>query len=448
MGKMSHEDFMNKLSNLQPNKYTVLEEYQGTHTPILIKYNDCGHEKKVSPTSLYKGHGCGLCQHNVPITLETFNERLNFRYKGEIKLIGPMISPKINAKFLHVPCNAEFDCTPERILIVKNACPCCGYNSKQQPFVNDIYATNKLLYESLVNKENGHRYRAHSNKIVEFYCPYCGDVVSKSINEAQSRGICCKNCISKRKGSYGERLIGSILSSLNIKFKSEYSPNWVKPYRYDFYFKTNSQEYIIEVDGQWHYKDNTKKGMTVDQRQEIDRIKDKMASEHGIIVIRIDANYGSHNRRKYMFDSIKNNTELNTLFDLSCIDLQECEINSCKNVYDEIIHIWNDGTYSPKLISQQLNVSIDYVRERLKVGCENNDIPYTYDELKQINKLYSVNPVNAQKVLCNETNEIFLSYSEANRKYHADVSTYFSSGTWRTTGHLPDGTKLTWTKIK
>ncbi len=48
--------------------------------------------------------------------------------------------------------------------------------------------------------------------------------------------------------------------------------------------------------------------------------------------------------------------------------------------------------------------------------------------------------------MCNETGEVFTSFAEAQRKYYCVLSNYFKVNA-KYSGKLPDGTKLTWTKI-
>jgi hypothetical protein len=49
-------------------------------------------------------------------------------------------------------------------------------------------------------------------------------------------------------------------------------------------------------------------------------------------------------------------------------------------------------------------------------------------------------------VLCNETGEIFEGYKIPKEKYGAHIAGYFNKNS-KYSGTLPDGTKLTWTKL-
>ena len=66
---------------------------------------------------------------------------------------------------------------------------------------------------------------------------------------------------------------------LKIDFETEYSPEWIKPKRYDFYF----DGIIVEMDGGLgHGNYNSLNNMSGEDSKSIDNYKDKMAIEHGI----------------------------------------------------------------------------------------------------------------------------------------------------------------------
>ena len=73
------------------------------------------------------------------------------------------------------------------------------------------------------------------------------------------------------------------------------------------------------------------------------------------------------------------------------------------------------------------------------------------DEIKALNRKYRYKiygATNSIKVLCNETGEVFNSFEEAERKYHAHLSNYFKFDNIHFSGTLPDGTRLTWKKYE
>lgn len=118
---------------------------------------------------------------------------------------------------------------------------------------------------------------------------------------------------------------------MNISFETEKKFEWCKylfkeKYRqgsYDYYFKLNNKEYIIEMDGGWHTQDNSMSKQTAEESRYIDDEKDKLAREHDVEVIRIDCDYINYNYHTHIKQNILINDKLNELFDLSFINWDE-----------------------------------------------------------------------------------------------------------------------------
>ena len=88
--------------------------------------------------------------------------------------------------------------------------------------------------------------------------------------------------------SYGEIKIAELLKENNVKFKSQYIfPNFSR--RYDFAILNEDGEPIqlIEFDGEQHYVESEFFNITLEEQQEIDKIKTEFAESLGIPLIRI-----------------------------------------------------------------------------------------------------------------------------------------------------------------
>lgn len=131
----------------------------------------------------------------------------------------------------------------------------------------------------------------HTRKYVKGICPYChkesdwirGDGLT-------SHSVLSCGCTTESKGEQEIRLL---LTSLNIPFEQEktfktcINPNTNRPLRFDFYVNNS---YIIEFDGEQHFKQNGLYGQNVErflQAQERDKIKNKWCVENNIPIIRI-----------------------------------------------------------------------------------------------------------------------------------------------------------------
>jgi len=228
-----------------------------------------------------------------------------------------------NIKYYQYRCNKCGFCDDrswliESDLLKGNGCKCCCTAPKViVDGINDIPTTAPFMVKFFQGGyDEAKQYTKGSTKKIYPICPDCGRVKNKeiiisSIYKTHSIGCSCSDGYS-----YPNKITFNMLEQLNINFIPEYSPDWIKLRKYDFYFEKDNIKYIVELDGMFHYIDNTRNGQTKEESRMIDDYKDDMADRHGIEMIRIDC-------RKSEVDFIKNNIKdsiLNKLFDLSKID--------------------------------------------------------------------------------------------------------------------------------
>jgi hypothetical protein len=281
-----------------------------------------------------------------------------------------------NRKYYTYKCNKcgyITDAIESAILNNKNKCACCCNKVTLVGF-NDITTTVPWMISFFQGGiEEAKLYTKYSNKKVYPICPDCGRIKTKpmtihSIYENHSIGCSCND-----GKSYPEKFIFKLLELLNIEFVCEYSPKWISPKRYDFYFKLNNKEYIIEADGGWHKHYNNLSGQTQEESKLIDEYKDKLANEHNIEVIRIDCEYSDS---KYIKDNIIN-SKLNILFDLNNINWLECNAFALSNRAKFACEIRkNNPTISAGEIAKIMNMSVLPIRNYLKTGNELNWCEY------------------------------------------------------------------------
>ena len=384
-------------------------------------------------------------------THEEFVRDFNNLYGEEYEVNSKYINAITPIDIKHKKCGFSFHRTPNYLLSKKNCiCPKCyphQSTTRTIPYINDIYTTNKKLYDLLLNKEDGHKFKESSNKEIWFKCPYCGEHLYRKINSVNRQGLSCPKCGDGI--SYPEKFMYNLLSQLNIEFKYQYSPKWIQPYKYDFCFIYNNKKYIIEMDGGLGHGNLTFYNRQDDKGKIIDNYKDDLAKQHEYIIIRIDCNYNNISSR---YDYIKNNifnSELKNILNLNNINLKECDSFAEISILIKVSKLWNDNIRSYDKLGKELHINRDAIRNYLKKCSETKLIKESYEEVLSIVRKFSNEKLaisKGQKVLCNETGEIFNRYREANEKYHAELSNYFCKK-YKTSGHLPDGTRLTWTKI-
>lgn len=274
----------------------------------------------------------------------TITER---EYRQRVHTNGMSI---INDKWYKHTCNK---CGWTEGWIIENAllngigCSCCCASPQiLVQGINDIPTTDPWMVKYFQDGcEEAKLYTRASGKKIYAICPDCGEIRKNPISIHQ---IYCNKSISCPCGdgqSYPNKFMYSLLKQLNIIFKSEYSPEWIKPRRFDFYIP--SKKIIIEMDGEFHFRDNGMNGITAEESQKIDTGKDRKAFEHEIYVIRINSKFSK-------LKSIKDNileSKLSEIFNLSNIDWLKCEEFALNNLIRKVYDLKRND---PQITTQQL----------------------------------------------------------------------------------------------
>lgn len=395
----------------------------------------------------------------ITLTNEEFQEKFYNKFdKNEYTLISQYISASDFIKIRH-NCGYEFEKKPKNIMPEKEHlnCPKCFCNLYTDviPGINDMATTNPELIPLLKDPEDAYRYKTNTNKKIYFICPVCGNEIYKSGNEVHKHGLQCKYCSDGF--SYAEKFMKSILNQLKVDYIHQYNPDWARPYRYDFYFKVNNKEYIVEMDGGLGHGNFTLNGKQDITGKQIDAKKDVLAKLHNIKVIRIDCNYiDIENRYDYIKEHILI-SEVAQILNLSKINFSLCRVVAEKSIFISVCDLVKQGMRSFVEIAEKLEISNTTVSRYLKTACESGYLNMDYKDLKkqslalgyEKNKQRNENNPNGfnrTPVKCIETGEIFNSMDAADKKYGGCVSSYLS-GRIKYTGHLDNGTVLHWKRI-
>lgn len=226
--------------------------------------------------------------------------------------------------------------------------------------VNDIQTLKPEVVRFLVNKEDALKYSSTTSKLLDFKCDICGHEFQSSLVYFPLTLPC--GCYSAQ--SYPNRFIIELFNQLNIPYISELRKKhfeWCENYRYDLFFEYEGKRYIIEMDGGFHK--NEKEKYT-------DMIKDNIANQNGIEVIRIDCDYKNAKER---FSYIKNNTinsMLSEVIDLSNVDWDNINMKILTtNNAKEVWRLKEIG-FTSKKISNILNISVSEVDRHTRHGYE------------------------------------------------------------------------------
>ncbi|MDP4146623.1 MAG: hypothetical protein Q8936_19465 [Bacillota bacterium] len=222
-----------------------------------------------------------------------------------------------------------------------HGCSCCGGNDIVVEDINSIITTAPWMIPIINNEEFCKTHTHSSHDKIYPTCSYCGRVKDKSmpINIIYKNKTI--NCICTDYISYPNKFMTEFLKQLHIEFEAEYNPKWckykfkdkIKTGRYDFYFKLNNKQYIIEMDGSFHNQYNNRNNQTAEESKFIDDEKDRLALEYNIEVIRIDCDYGNINDRfEYIKNNILQNDKLNKLFNFTNINWDKVEKFALSNL--------------------------------------------------------------------------------------------------------------------
>ena len=243
-------------------------------------------------------------------------------------------------------------------------CACCN-NLVVVPGINDICTTDPWMIPYFQGgEEEAKLYVSGSMKEVYPICPDCGRVKDKlmpirEIREKYSIGCTCKDSVS-----YPNKFLFSMFEQLGIEFKREYRISDINQMRYDFMFKLNEIQYLVEADGGLHFKSAFK---TKEEQYKNDRFKDKLAKDNGYILIRIST------LKSNKKDIVKNilNSDLNKLLDLSLIDWDKCDVDATNNIVKEVCEYANKHPeLSQRQIGEMLQLSQSCVGKYIRKGKE------------------------------------------------------------------------------
>lgn len=276
-------------------------------------------------------------------------------------------------------------------------CSVCSGRSVQIG-VNDIATTHPYCIEYLVDKSNAYKYSFGSNVKIEWKCPTCKNVVSKSPNKFLQLKNFCQICSDHI--SYPEKYIREFLIQLGIDFKHGVKFSWSNKI-YDFYIK--QYNCIIEVNGMQHYKENcfdAYGGRTYRQECDNDLNKYENAIKNGI------DNYITIDARKSDPTWMKNsiiNSDIKKWKDISFdkIDWNLCHYNSLKSIVENVANDYKNGEHNLHILSKRYNKSYNTIKSYLKQAAISGLCDYSVE--KSLKEAYTN---NAKRVVLTQSKPV------------------------------------------
>ncbi|WP_022753354.1 hypothetical protein [Butyrivibrio fibrisolvens] len=274
-----------------------------------------------------------------------------------------------------------------------SGCACCSKPTHVVvPEINSIAKTNPEIVKFFENGvEEASQYTSHSMRKIIPKCPDCGrkkKTPMPVVTIVKNHSI---NCPCGKNIHYPERFMYCLLEQLNVDFIIHLSKTtfaWCGDYQYDFYFKLNDNEYIVETHGSQHFEESNR-GRSLFEEKSNDLSKKNTAIANNIErknYIEIDCRLS---QGKYIKDSIENSM-LSEVFDLSKIKWNQIYDEASSSFVKKACEI---KRLNPHLltgeIAKKMHLNRKTVRRYLKEGNEYGWCKYDPKDESQKGNKYS-----------------------------------------------------------
>lgn len=356
----SHTAFIEEVSHMVGDKYSVMSEYISSSKKVKLKHNECGYEYDVVPNGFLRGNRCPKCQNRIHKDFEYFSSEVFDLVGLEYSISGEYVNTDVKISFSHNKCGHDFEMTPANFLRGQR-CPKCSkrmklnteiYKQRVYELLGSEYAVDSEYITStdkvdMIHNKCGNKW---SVTPVNFYhngsrCPKCfgsrvinSEVFQEDMDRVGRKeyilmgeykglfsrvpikhDICgttwivrpsgflydetrCPKC--SKKTSRGEKAIGEFLESAGVDFKFQKifkECKNVAPLPFDFaVYKDGELAMLIEYDGIQHFKpvDFFGGDLGFERRMVNDGIKNGFCANKNIELLRIP--YWEHENIDYI----------------------------------------------------------------------------------------------------------------------------------------------------
>ncbi|MGL4454080.1 MAG: hypothetical protein ACRCTZ_23260, partial [Sarcina sp.] len=316
----------------------------------------------------------------------------------------------VNLKWYKYKCNKcgydEGWIEESHLVSKEGGCSCCASRTVVKG-INDITTTDPNIVKYFNDINDTYTHTANSHKKVKVKCPDCGRVRDKKMTISEIKRYNSINCSCGDGKSYPEKFMFNILEQLNRNMKLQISKvdfSWCNQYFYDFYDVENNL--IIETHGLQHYIETSFK-ISLDEQQEIDKIKRELALENGI------SNYIELDCRESDRGFIKNsimNSELTKYFDFSQVDWYKADEFATKNLIKEISEYYEEhkNNMLKKDIANKFKISVHALTKYLQKGSKFGWCVYEkYNDKSKIKVVETGDEFESIRECCRKFYEIY-----------------------------------------
>lgn len=269
-------------------------------------------------------------------------------------------------------------------------CPCCNFKVVQVG-INDIPTTAPWMVDYF---QGGHdeakQYSKSSTQKLFFKCPNCNLIKHNKTSIQQLYKVGKISCTCSDGISLPEKIMYYLLlqnNEVSESFKYQYSPKWCQFYLdnkkkrgiYDFYFQNSKGDFVVEMDGNFHYEKHFK-DKSLEEQKEIDYQKNMLALKNNMTIIRIDC-------KESNFEYIKENilkSELISVLNLHDVNWDVIKENCYKNIIKLVCLDYANGSYSTIDLSKKYHMCRGTIITYLHIGNENDWCEYNGGNKKKV----------------------------------------------------------------
>lgn len=373
----SHEEFIDEMKTINKD-IEIIGKYTTARNKVDCRCKICGHEWSPFANSLLQGYNCPKCSiASRTMTHEEFVNRMNKKYPN-IEVISKYTIMKNRVTLKCKIHNVVWDRYPQDILNNGKGCRYCDNRMYEKNFLESQDYFEEIIHDINHNISVMEKFKKIDDKIL-CKCNICNNDFNINIGSVLSRKkLSCPFCSDGI--SYPNKFIRAFLKQLPVyNLDYEWKLDGYKQYSYDNYFIYNSKEYVVEADGAQHYQKNKFGKWKPDKVQERDRIKDELATNHNIKMIRIDCQKSEAN---YIKEKILC-SELSSIFDLSNIDWDLCNREALNSLVKQVCDLYKDGYRNIDIVNE-LQLDRHTVTKYLKIGSELGWCNYTPKQYKKV----------------------------------------------------------------
>ena len=281
MKKLTQEEFKKKLDYLFPDNKLEIIEFSGRFKPFTVKCHNCGKITTVTRAGNFLRRQT-YCDCQPSLCIQEYIKKINKILEENDNLIWLDSLTKILTP-LHFKCKKcgyEFQ-RQANYFLKYNKCPLCDHK------INTTESYKKRVEEATNGEYSLVSEYVKDDVKVLIKHNDCGFIYSITPSNFNQHGTKCPRC--KRLESKGEAKIRYWLEKNNIQYEKEYRFDELARYPFDYKIIKNNQIYLIEFQGEQHYKPKKHFGgeKSFEIQQQRDKIKKEFCKEKGYNLIEI-----------------------------------------------------------------------------------------------------------------------------------------------------------------